>query len=147
MALKSTPKCPYCGAEMVGELEECFDNVWGYQYRCHHCGSVSPLVLVTNGLDAAKAEALEKALHRAEDKNRVLTLEEATGSGDYVWIEMNNSLLVGYAYIEFGNNSATIETIEYTLMHLPLDDYGKTWRCWLKEPTEEKRATTPWEER
>ena len=60
------PKCPYCGEEMTGELEEIFGGVFGYQYRCYYCSSVSPLVLVTNGLDAAKAEALEKALHRAE---------------------------------------------------------------------------------
>ena len=26
------------------------------------------------------------------------------------------------------------------------DDYGKTWRCWLKKPTEEKRFATNWEE-
>lgn len=62
------PKCPYCGTEMAGELEECFDNVFGYQYRCKHCGSVSPLVLVTSSLDDAKTKAREKASHRAELK-------------------------------------------------------------------------------
>ena len=25
-----------------------------------------------------------------------------------------------------------------------LDDYGKTWRCWTSEPTEEVRRATPW---
>lgn len=25
-----------------------------------------------------------------------------------------------------------------------LDDYGKTWRCWTSEPTEEQREAAPW---
>ena len=23
-------------------------------------------------------------------------------------------------------------------------DYCKTWRCWLRRPTDEERASTPW---
>lgn len=26
-----------------------------------------------------------------------------------------------------------------------LDDYGKTWRCWAKKPTEEEREAAEWE--
>lgn len=24
--------------------------------------------------------------------------------------------------------------------------YGETWRCWLRQPTDEERKNTPWEE-
>ena len=33
-----------------------------------------------------------------------------------------------------------------TLMAMRRDNpYGKTWRCWLCNPTDEERAATPWE--
>lgn len=27
---------------------------------------------------------------------------------------------------------------------LPMEDYGKTWRCWAEKPTEEERRTVEW---
>lgn len=71
--MNETPKCPYCGAEMTGELEEFFSNLFEYRYRCERCGSAAPYAIVEKGLDkgldAAKAKALELALHRAEGRD------------------------------------------------------------------------------
>ena len=61
------PKCPYCGSEMTGGLEEGFCGILEYLYICNHCGSTSPLVLVENDdIDKAKTQALQKALSRVE---------------------------------------------------------------------------------
>lgn len=86
-----------------------------------------------------------------EYKNRVLSLAElAVSAGTLVWIEDNNgddepcvhARMVTYwesksprVYFDGGRTWYS----DYT--------YGETWRCWLREPTPEEMANTPWEEK
>lgn len=86
-----------------------------------------------------------------EYKNRVLSLAElAVSAGTLVWIEDNNgddepcvcARMVTYwegkshrMYFDGGRAWYA----DYT--------YGETWRCWLRKPTPEEMANTPWEDK
>lgn len=64
-----TPKCPYCGAEML-RTDNITTACMSSRYTCRECGSAAPQV---NELDWAKfpevsERAREAALHRAELK-------------------------------------------------------------------------------
>lgn len=86
---------------------------------------------------------------------RVLTLEEVEDALDtVVWLDMPESenLADGYSLImaysrkngfvmfdsPFGDNPSQ-DRFEY-------EDYGKTWRCWDKRPTDEQRGCVKWDE-
>lgn len=145
-------KCPYCGAEMTGELNEFFSNLFEYRYRCECCGSVAPFVIVENGLDkglkASKAKALEFALNRAEPKNRVLTLEEleayCEGGADAtpLWVEFDGGIN-GWMLIAPVRETRKMYFVSKLLVTVRIL-YGKGWRCWLRKPTEAERRGTPW---
>ena len=63
--MTETPKCPYCGAET--RLNE--SNKGIYWYECRECNATGPT-------ERTPVEAFSAALHRAEPKNRHLTLDE-----------------------------------------------------------------------
>lgn len=80
-------------------------------------------------------------------KNRVLSLAElALSAGTLVWIEDNNgdepcvhARMVSYwehksHRIYFDSGRAWYA--DYT--------YGKTWRCWMRNPTAQEMRDTPW---
>jgi hypothetical protein len=85
-----------------------------------------------------------------EYKNRVLSLAELAVSAEtLVWIEDNNgddepcvrARMLTYwepkshrIYFDGGRTWYA----DYT--------YGETWRCWLRNPTEQQMRDTPWEE-
>lgn len=85
-----------------------------------------------------------------EHKNRVLTLAELEIiAGTLVWIEDNNGDDEPCVYarkvtrLEHGSHRMYFDGgrawyADYT--------YGETWRCWLRKPTVEEIANTPWEE-
>lgn len=83
------------------------------------------------------------------NKNRVLTLAELEiSAGVTVWIEDNNgddepcvharivTCLESKSHRMYFDGGRTWYA-DYT--------YGETWRCWLRNPTDEERAATPWE--
>ena len=71
--MTETPKCPYCGAEMLDD---------SYTWTCPKCYSNSPVVIWDEEKIKGMTEeekmsyAREAALHRAEPEMRPLTLEE-----------------------------------------------------------------------
>lgn len=86
-----------------------------------------------------------------EYKNRVLSLAElAVSVGTLVLIEDNNGddepciRARKVTYLESKSHRIYFDGgrtwyADYT--------YGITWRCWLREPTPEEMANTPWEEK
>lgn len=76
---------------------------------------------------------------------RVMTLDEALG-GDECWVEYSNGGC-GYAdcYLSYTTNGADIYRTMQHDFNVPLDTYGKSWRCWSSHPDEKRRAETPWE--
>lgn len=141
-AMSETPKCPYCGEEMVYIK-------WAYltpiaTFFCKACKSKAPIVIGTD--EEIDAKALAAALHRFEPENRVLTLEEATGSDEPVWLEAMSRVFIADVCVSPDARMAQIQTIgKASCAYLPLCDYGVLWRCWLRKPTKEKMEGTPWE--
>ena len=115
---KVTPKCPYCGTEMV--LRDWHDVFFGKGnfYECV-CGAKSPIKV-------SHDEACAAAMRRWVEPNRVLAWEE--------FLALPDKMLVCREYR--GDE-------RYSPRHM-WEGYGKTWRAWLRRPTDEERASTPW---
>lgn len=150
---KNLPRCPWCGAEMT--LEDNEDVLFGlfadeekmYWYSCDaaSCGIQSPA-------RKTKAGAYKAAMARWQEPNRVLTLDEVTADAEkedwsFIWIERKYDEKYALQYC------AWYATSTWVILVLPANekkiyelksDYGKTWRCWLRKPTLEEMAETPW---
>lgn len=84
-------------------------------------------------------------MHEDAMTNRVLTLEEATGSDEPVWLEAMSRVFIADVCVAPDARMAQIQTIgKASCEYLPLCDYGVLWRCWLRKPTEEEMEGTPW---
>lgn len=133
--MNNTPKCPGCGADMELMLLCCNST---FYYACAKCGWDSP-----TGIDSESA--FRMAMRRAEPKNRVLTLEEATGSDEPVWLEAMSRVFIADVCVAPDARMVQIQTIgKASCEYLPLCDYGVLWRCWLRKPKEAERRETPW---
>lgn len=161
---KPMPKCPYCGAEM--SLEDNEDVLFGvfsdeekmYWYQCNapSCGIHSPA-------NHTKAGAYKAAMKRYEEPNRVLTLDEVLeiarqnedGYNHVCWLEEKIVYLISLpgilegrasrdgVYVNFDFNEILIKKPVF----VKAEEYGKTWRCWLRNPTEQEMRDTPWKEK
>ena len=144
------PRCPYCGGEM--SLEDNEDVLFGlfgeekmYWYQCNtpSCGIHSPA-------NHTKAGAYKAAMARWQEPNRVLPFTELANSADkLVWLEENDGgdepCSCARKAMRWERESHRVYFdggrawyADYT--------YGETWRCWLRQPTDEERENTPWEE-
>lgn len=148
--MNNTPKCPYCGDRMEIHVrphttEQEFFSAW---YQCVTCESASPRIDFIGNMSQTTIEKRLQAMssRRAEPKNRVLTLEEATGSDEPVWLEAMSRVFIADVCVSPDARMAQIQTIgKASCAYLPLCDYGVLWRCWLRKPTEAERRGTPWE--
>lgn len=144
------PKCPYCGDRMklqiiTPELGKETYTVW---YQCVVCDSTSPQLEIPadSTYSQIEAKALASVMRRVESENRVLTLEEATGSDEPVWLEAMSRVFIADVCVAPDARMAQIQTIgKASCEYLPLCDYGVLWRCWLRNPTKEEMEGTPWE--
>lgn len=159
---KKAPRCPYCGAEM--RLENNEDVLLGlftdeermYWYQCNapSCGIHSPAC-------HTEADAYKAATARWQEPNRVLTLKEVMADADadaedwsFEWIEKKNHIYQCYHIYQCCLLDVTAESIIFVAVGIGIKDgiymkkseYGETWRCWLRKPTLEEMANTPWEE-
>lgn len=82
--MNETPKCPYCGGDMVYQFDSSLINTEKIIYRgyfcCPNCHSRAPVVSELSELatiEEVEDEAYLMATTRVEPKNRVLTLEES----------------------------------------------------------------------
>lgn len=75
---------------------------------------------------------------------RVMTLDEfQVSENNPKWLETkdgkHNRWTLGNAgYEKFYDNCM--------VGYLPIEEYGKLWRCWTSEPSDEQRKNTPWKE-
>lgn len=141
------PKCPGCGREMVPR-----EDFHKFFFVCLDCGWKSPY-------GQNEKEGLDLALKRVEPKNRVLTIKDIREIEDHnqdnralIWIESQSQINLS----EYDLVQGSIQYIngnEFSFVHLDwegndiyrAETYKKTWRCWLRKPTEAERRETPWE--
>lgn len=142
MVTDNRPRCPYCGHKMAHQY------VFGDRFfYCPKCHAASPD-------KDTKAEAYAAAMQRWQEPNRVLTLEEiidkvsdAVG-GVPVWVEHINDTeqqlawkLSGWKVVRDADRCVLIFDTEHSV---DTKNINKTWRCWLRKPTQEERAAAPW---
>lgn len=159
--------CPYCpadkehpdGVEMLYRERRTPGVGYGYagRYECPVCGSRAPEIRNV-GIDAAdlKAFAYAAAMRRYQPENRVLTLEEAQAHvDDPVWCEFKNEIAKNDWYVGYGLVMLALHLYDFWTFaeesptpeqsrEIAEDDYGKTWRCWLRRPTDEERSKEAW---
>lgn len=144
------PRCPWCGAEMKADTGDVFrtdDDGWVARLSCDECGANSSFVYGKT----TKEEAVNalRELKPKEEPNRVLTLGEVKDAYfnmkkpiccELMWLNKKKIAWIADAAVPWGNVAHIMERQEPKWK-----DYGKTWRCWLCNPTDEERAATPWE--
>lgn len=149
---RKDPRCPYCGSEMNENLFA-YGNGGGWcNFECPNCGATSPKKENSESCNKAEFAAYFVAKKRWQEPNRVLTLEEVTADTEkedwsFMWIERKYDEKYALQYCGW------YATDTWVILVLPADekkiyelksDYGKTWRCWLRKPTLEEMAETPW---
>ena len=144
--------CPYCGAEMRICVDEySFEDYRAWtEYTSNKCTAEGPLV-VRNSEDKAREDAIALALRRYTPPQRPLTLEEATTIG-FVWREWQDStidnapILLTYIWDEFDEKDmlAWQEFSEEGFDLVDETQYGKTWRCWERKPTDAEMREAEW---
>lgn len=151
--MTETPKCPYCGAEMI-RTDDITTACMSSRYTCRECGSAAPQV---NELDWAKfpevsERAREAALHRAEPEMRPLTLEEVRAhcakgpDAEPLYIEFSRRTTLSRWILVSPNIECNEPATVTRYIDIWEQDYGKTWRCWPRKPTPEQMAAEKWEE-
>lgn len=136
--------CPFCGGHGVKVLELLHRGV--YYALCDICNAA------TRCFDTPK-NAAEAWNRREAPENRALTLEEleahCKGGADAapVWIEYKiTKELSRWIYILEPEGVFGAQTIvSYKHNSNWRKRYGTFWRCWLRKPTAEEMANTPWE--
>lgn len=131
-------KCPYCGCGMMMMTHR-------DQFECPHCGARGP---DCNDPEEAYAETMQ----RYAPPENPLTWEEAIVD-DY-FLERR-----GDEYVDMALNVLAISTdgsepgvgdcIHFVThseedLKLTRRDYGKTWRCWARKPTDAERKVAAW---
>lgn len=149
---RKDPRCPYCGSEMNENLFA-YGNGGGWcNFECPNCGATSPKKENSESCNKAEFAAYFVAKKRWQEPNRVLTLDEVTADAEkedwsFIWIERKYDEKYALQYC------AWYATSTWVILVLPANekkiyelksDYGKTWRCWLRKPTLEEMAETPW---
>lgn len=162
MSNKKTPapRCPWCGYMM--RLKKFTPNGAGYEayYRCTNCGVDSPHVYAESTEEAESKAYKAATSHFYNPGNRELTLEEvlviarhnADGYNHICWLEKVDvrgisapGFLGGYGV--HSKNYVCFEYYEVAIEYpdcLPKEEYGKTWRCWLRIPTEDEKKAAKW---
>lgn len=161
--MSETPKCPYCGDGMKIRVSLTTPD-WGLlsaQYKCMTCESTSPRIEFSGG--TSNDEIIERlqavSSRRVEPKNRVLTLDEIREMQDnnqcnwvLIWVESQSEINIKEYCLVQGCIQYIVDN-EFSFVYpawegndlFRAEVYKKTWRCWLRRPTEKERETVPWE--
>ena len=113
-------------------------------FACDKAGFDSATVrMVDDALDI-----IEKALQA--NKPRVVTLEELDdlrGRGRAVWFDDRDrsTKCKDVFFVVVKDGIAYFKGETYSMQELE-EGYGKTWRCWTSQPTEEQREAVKWDE-
>ena len=137
--------CPYCGEEM--ELDRSYKSMLAssvggmFWYSCDACGAEAPRC-------ESEESAYSAAMARYVEPLKPLKLHEATGSDEpCVYLESR-----GYTPIKACDCviSANFRDVDVMMINgrdpwvAPMSEYGKSWRCWARCPTDAEREAVAW---
>ena len=132
--------CPWCGAEMYATGG--YHDMWTGQMTCKGCGANGPRVRSLCGGETVLGEARAAALRRYTPPIKPMTFEEVERIVRSDNIDDETPLYLEDVY---GHNCWEISYKMTYMCRALKDDYGKTWRCWERKPTEEERSAAEWE--
>lgn len=153
------PRCPYCGSTMHENLYA-YKNGGGWcNFECPNCGAMSPKKENSESCNEAELAAYFVAKKRYKEPNRVLTWEKINGiiaadieakKAALMWVEYNKRI-GEWGYIsKYDEDDALcilcVVGFEDEVLRFA-SDYGKTWRCWMRNPTAQEMRDTPWEDK
>lgn len=133
-------------------------------FKDEHCishGNFDALAYIwqleTRLVEANKtSDDLRAKLAESEKPQVPLTFEEAYGA-DYCYIEFSAQeiprpyvVMIG-SMTANGENKKIVRIYEFgedveRCLKLRGEDYGKTWRCWPRKPTDEERKAVKWDD-
>lgn len=101
--------------------------------------SITLYVMTNRDLEVvAAAAALLK-----EQEPRVMALEEIPDA-IFGWMEVSDRLIPCVLEDVYTDDTVGFANIEDGHDYMLASDYGKTWRVWTSEPTEEQRKAVKW---
>ena len=134
--------CPWCGTEMSPCAYETTEEGWVGYYKCVECDAESPYVVHCDSWEDAVKKAYRKATERTRLKPLTLPeLEEICKSGAYttLWCDQDTGYQSDNAFVNLAEVAQWIDEQNGSRKY-----YGRTWRCWIRKPTEEERKSAPW---
>lgn len=132
--------CPWCGAEMHHcGIKRVYD--WEGHEMCGKCGATSPKRWAISQ-DAVRAQSKTAALRRYTPPIKPMTFEEVERIVRSDNIDDETPLYLEDVY---GHNCWEISYKMTYMCRALKDEYGKTWRCWSRKPTDEERSAAEWE--
>lgn len=144
--------CPYCGSEMKSEDWVKVDGGYLSYAVCSNdaCQSIGPTVTGYETMAEARAAALSAAQAQYLPPNRPLTLDEVKAhckggaSAMPLWVEFDDGIS-GWVRIAPKSQGCELEYVS-DFVDLMWQQYKKSWRCWLKKPTQEEMDAAGWGE-
>lgn len=143
--------CPWCGAEMVttAVVIDTTKDDCKTALLCTQCHAQSPLCNTWT-------EAKEAALRRYTPpqpmtlQKPMAKLEEALGKEIDIEIKGEDRFRKVSIPVHARMAKQFEIIVPRNIAHiapviLPVEDYGKTWRCWERKPTDEERSAAGWE--
>lgn len=135
------PICPYCGHKMVHQY------AYGdHFFCCPKCRAVA-------SDKGTEKPAYTAAMQRWQTLDRVLIIEEVREhckrgvDAAPLWVEFHNVPSVSRWMVAYKPEGVFVtDMVQYYLASFD-DGYNRMWRCWLRKPTQEEMATTPWREK
>lgn len=137
-------------------LECCAQTDCGRDECVYHSLGSGPKCIPAMAADAlAYIHQLEAKLAEYEKPLVPLTFEEAYGA-DYCYIEFSAQeiprpyvVMIGSMTAK-GENKKIVRIYEFgedaeRCLKLRGEDYGKTWRCWPRKPTDDERKAAKWD--
>lgn len=140
----SEPKCPYCGETMTAKafFYDKYSRRYSGHAKCWSCGSQGPIAKGGTP-NATINRAIKNALKRPLRKPlRWQQIEYMP----VVWLEDNDKDDIIPAFPEPVKDQSVMcfLTAEQEFITAEKSDYGKRWRAWGGQPTEEERNETQW---
>lgn len=152
------PTCPYCGHEMAHHLGMLNEQKGGYDgySECPECKARGPRVFIKTGALCMTERNLRTAEHAILNAARCRYIKPARP------MLLKDAAMLDLVYVEMKTESGQIQPVAavYADNHthcklwriaterpyyFKIAQYGKTWRCWERVPTEEERKAAAWE--
>lgn len=140
----NNPKCPYCGQTMTAAepFFDKFSDSYSTYAKCWRCGSQGPMVKSSTASGAAN-RSMKHALHRPQQKPvRWQQLETLP----VVWLEEKDerAVIPVFPCPVKDQSVMCFLTQDQEFVTAEKADYGKRWRAWAAQPSQEERSTAKW---